>query len=158
MNTHSISGLSARTYLICTSVATMLLFAAVGSASGQEKPRTGPQTYELRCRGGGLAFKDAPAGPDQRGRIVNVTIDFMAGTQPSGSKKPTNLQSGQCSWVDRGFRKGEPTQIRLQKPGRDFAGMQELLSTSDRYWTFQVYNTNNGYLQSTRDSEWVPYK
>jgi len=143
---------------MCTIVATMLLFAAVNPAAGQEAQPTGPQTYELRCRGGGLAFKDEPAGPDQRGRIVKVTIDFLAGTQPSGGKKPTNLQSGQCSWVDRGFRKGEPTQIRLQKPGRDFAKMQELLATSDRYWTFQVYNTNNGYLQSRRDMEWVPYK
>jgi len=135
---------------------TILFLATANSPFGQERPPTGPQTYELRCRGGGLAFKDAPAGPGAGGRVVKVTIDFSAGTQPSGSRKPTNLNSGQCSWVDRGFSKGEPTQIRLQKPGRDFAIMQETLARSDRYWTFQVYNTNNGYLQATRDMEWVP--
>jgi hypothetical protein len=156
MNKHSINRISARPYVLYVLAVTILFLASVSSPFGQERPPSGPQTYELRCRGGGLAFKDEPAGPGALGRSVKVTINFMAGAQPSGSRKPTNLNSGQCSWVDRGFRKGEPTQIRLQKPGRDFANMQETLARSDRYWTFQVYNAGNGYLQSTRDMEWVP--
>ena len=156
MKKNSISRISARPYTLCT-VAVMILFlASVSSAFVQERPATGPQTFELRCRGGGLAFNDAPAPAGPAGRMAKVTIDFVAGTQPSGSRLPTNLKSGQCSWVDRGLRRGEPTQIRLQMPIRDYAKMQETLAASDRYWTFQVYNTNSGYLQATRHLEWTP--
>ena len=45
-------------------------------------------------------------------QMMNMTVDFAAGTQGSGAYK--TLSPGQCSWVDRGFRNGEPTQIRLE--------------------------------------------
>jgi hypothetical protein len=91
------------------------------------------------------------------------------------------LRPGQCSWVDRGFRKGEPTQIRLeivyfaqQQQARhgspvdhsptaaevypDAQNMPQYLSNSDRYWSFWVYNTNNNYLQATNQRYFKPLK
>lgn len=130
------------------------------------------QSYELRCRGGGLKFNSTVGRTSSSGeQMMNVTIDFAPGTQGAGTRKP-NLNPGQCSWIDRGFRQGEPPQIRLemvsfaqQAQARhgspvdrsptaaerypDAQNVPQYLSNSDRYWTFWVYNTNNGYLQAT---------
>ena len=130
------------------------------------------QSYELRCRGGNLKFNSTPGNTSSSGeQMMNMTIDFAVGTQGAGTGKP-NLNPGQCSWIDRGFRPGEPPQIRLEMVS--FAQQQQVLhgspvdrsataaerypdaqnvprylSSSDHYWTFWVYNTRNGYLQST---------
>jgi len=137
------------------------------------------QSYELRCRGGGLKFNSTPGRTASSGeQMMNVTVDFAAGTQGAGSRKP-NLNPGQCSWIDRGFRQGEPAQIRLemvsfaqQQQARhgspvdrsstaaerypDAQNVPQYLSSSDHYWTFWVYNTNNGYLQATGNKYFKP--
>jgi len=131
------------------------------------------QSYELRCRGGGsMKFNSTPGSTSSSGeQMTNVTIDFAVGTQGAGTGKP-NLNPGQCSWIDRGFRPGEPPQIRLEivsfaqqqqalhgspvdrtptaaERFPDAQNVPQYLSSSDHYWTFWVYNTANGYLQST---------
>jgi hypothetical protein len=112
--------------------------------------------------------------------MMNVTIDFAAGTQGAGARTPI-LTPGQCSWVDRGFRPGEPTQIRLEivsfaqqqqalhgspvdrtptaaERYPDAQNVPQYLSSSDHYWSFWVYNTGNGYLQSTSQKYFKPLK
>ena len=131
------------------------------------------QSYELRCRGGGsMKFNSTPGSTSSSGeQMTNVTIDFAVGTQGAGTGKP-NLNPGQCSWIDRGFRPGEPPQIHLeivsfgqQAEARhgspvdrsptaaerypDAQNVPQYLSSSDHYWTFWVYNTGQRYLQST---------
>ena len=131
------------------------------------------QSYELRCRGGGsMKFNSTPGSTSSSGeQMTNVTIDFAVGTQGAGTGKP-NLNPGQCSWIDRGFRPGEPPQIHLeivsfgqQAEARhgspvdrsptaaerlpDAQNLPQYLSSSDHYWTFWVYNTGQRYLQST---------
>jgi hypothetical protein len=131
------------------------------------------QSYELRCRGGGsMKFNSTPGSTSSSGeQMMNVTIDFAVGTQGAGTGKP-NLNPGQCSWIDRGFRPGEPPQIHLeivsfgqQAEARhgspvdrsptaaerypDAQNVPQYLSSSDHYWTFWVHNTGQRYLQST---------
>ena len=130
------------------------------------------QSYELRCRGGGLKFNSTPGRTASSGeQMMNMTIDFAAGTQGASARTPI-LTPGQCSWVDRGFRPGEPTQIRLEivsfaqqqqalhgspvdrtptaaERYPDAQNVPQYLSSSDHYWTFWVYNTGQRYLQST---------
>jgi hypothetical protein len=130
------------------------------------------QSYELRCRGGNLKFNSTPGNTSSSGeQMMNMTIDFAVGTQAAGTGKP-NLNPGQCSWIDRGFRPGEPPQIHLeivsfgqQAEARhgspvdrsptaaerypDAQNVPQYLSSSDHYWTFWVYNTGQRYLQST---------
>ena len=131
------------------------------------------QSYELRCRGGGsMKFNSTPGNTSSSGeQMMNMTIDFAVGTQGAGTGKP-NLNPGQCSWIDRGFRPGEPPQIHLeivsfgqQAEARhgtpvdrsptaaerypDAQNVPQYLSSSDHYWTFWVYNTGQRYLQST---------
>ena len=162
-----------------------VIFAAAGptSSSGEtfDPTMSMQQSYELRCRGGGLKFNSTAGSTSSSGeQMMNMTVDFAAGAQAAGGRGE-NLRPGQCSWVDRGFRKGEPTQIRLeivyfaqQQQARhgspvdhsptaaevypDAQNMPQYLSNSDRYWSFWVYNTANGYLQSTRQKYFKPLK
>jgi hypothetical protein len=91
---------------------TLSLLAVVLAAFDPSMPMQ--QSYELRCRGGGLKFNSTSGRSLASGeQMMDVTIDFIAGTQGAGIRKP-NLNPGQCSWIDRGFRQGEPTQIRLE--------------------------------------------
>ncbi len=95
-------------------------------------------TYPLECRGADtLKFiEDGP--PDSR----RVGFTFSPGTQPA--KK--GLLPGQCSWLDRAMRAGEPT--RLTQPIEGATGWTKELSSSNSYWTFNVYNAG-AQLQAT---------
>ena len=139
------------------------------------------QSYELRCRGGGLKFNSTPGATSSSGeQMMNMTVDFIAGAQAAGGRGE-NLKPGQCSWVDRGFRNGEPPHIRLEIVGfgqqqqarhgsavdrsptaaesyPDAQNVPQYLSSADRYWSFWVYATTNGYLQSTRQRYFKPLK
>ncbi len=142
-------------------------------------PMTMQQGYELRCRGGGLRFNSAPGRSLPTGeQMTNLTVDFVAGTQAAGGRAE-NLKPGQCSWVDRGFRQGEPSQIRLEivyfaqqkqtlhgspvdrsptaaERYPDAQNVPQYLSSANRYWSFWVNNTNNGYLQATGQRYFKP--
>ncbi len=139
------------------------------------------QAYELRCRGGGLRFNSSPGRSLPTGeQMMNVTVGFIAGTQAAGGRAE-NLKPGQCSWVDRGFRQGEPSQIRVeivyfaqQQQARhgslvdrsptaaehypDAQNIPQYLSDANHYWSFWVYNTNNGYLQATGQRYFKPLR
>jgi len=139
------------------------------------------QSYELRCRGGALKFRSSPGSTSSSGeQMMNMTVNFAAGTQGAGARTPI-LTPGQCSWVDRGFRPGEPTEIRLEmvyfaqqqqalhgspvdrtptaaERYPDAQNVPQYLSSSDHYWSFWVYNTSNGYLQSTTHRYFKPLK
>ena len=139
------------------------------------------QSYELRCRGGALKFSSSPGSTSSSGeQMMNMTVNFAAGTQGAGARTPI-LTPGQCSWVDRGFRPGEPTEIRLEmvyfaqqqqalhgspvdrtptaaERYPDAQNVPQYLSSSDHYWSFWVYNTGNGYLQSTTHRYFKPLK
>ena len=139
------------------------------------------QSYELRCRGGALKFSSSPGSTSSSGeQMMNMTVNFAAGTQGAGARTPI-LTPGQCSWVDRGFRPGEPTEIRLEmvyfaqqqqalhgspvdrtptaaERYPDAQNVPQYLSSSDHYWSFWVYNTSNGYLQSTSHRFFKPLK
>ena len=112
---------------------TLSLFAVVLAATERSSSKAEAfdpmqQSYELRCRGGALKFNSTPGRTSSSGeQMMNMTIDFAAGTQGASARTPI-LTPGQCSWVDRGFRPGEPTQIRLEIVS--FAQQQQALHGS----------------------------
>jgi hypothetical protein len=60
--------------------------------------------FPLVCRGGnGLTFDIT----ERNGPGAMVRMRFRPGTGPSSE----GLETGQCTWVDRGFQQGEPHQI-----------------------------------------------
>jgi len=77
------------------------------------------QTYEMRCRGGRFLSLTTPhTNPwaiDATGKtVVVMTLKFAGGAQQAKiGSDGTRLNPGQCSWVDRDLRAGEPTEIRF---------------------------------------------
>lgn len=69
------------------------------------KADAAPQTYALKCRGGGnLSFLLNIAG---KFRFGFVKAPVAAG--PSGS----NLKAGECAWVDRAIGAAEPGAVEI---------------------------------------------
>ena len=138
-----------------------ILAAAAVGASAQ-------QYYEIRCRGGGLTISSSQGEYLPSGQRMHVTVKFKAGpTRQRIGPDGTRLNVGQCSWVDRDLRTGEPTEIRVDmfehNPDRrlypgvsddalaelvpDVYAMTRYLASADHFWRFFVYNTGKGYLQ-----------
>ncbi len=100
---------------------------------------TAQQSYPLVCRGSSsanISFK-----PERR-----LVLKFIKGIGPADS----GLSAGQCSWVDRGMRAGEPDLLIQQVPeGADeqpeYKWASELRD-ADTYWTFDVYSDGKGQL------------
>ena len=158
-------------YIKCLVVGSMVAVMAVGSPA--------QQTYEMRCRGGaGLSVKSSPGDYTPKGRTAHLTLKFSGGpTRQKIGPDGTRLNVGQCSWVDRDLRRGEPTEIRLDmlefNPDRqiypssvlddtlaeiapDAYLLPRYLWSTDHFWSFWVYNTGKGYLQATRSGAFKP--
>ena len=140
-----------------------------------------PQYYELRCRGGVTYQTDStyhlpvPQKLDffitegrtvTNQRMMNMLMNFIAGAErvaPTGS----NLKVAQCSWLDRGFRPEEPTQLRQEiayfgqlkqlqsnmpidksptaaERYPDSMNVPEYLKDPNHYWSFLVRIVHNG--------------
>ena len=96
-------------------------------------------TYPLVCRGTeALKIMDFDGPVPFRW----VGFNFIPGTKPAND----GLLPGQCSWLDRGMRPGEPA--RLAQPIEYTQVWNKELNSSDSYWTFNVYNAG-GQLQAT---------
>jgi len=100
-----------------------------------------PDTYPLECRGiDTLKVRDVDGLPVG---FRWIAFDFIPGTGPAKN----GLLPGQCSWLDRGMRPGEPA--RLAQPIEGAVAWIKDLNSPDSYWTFDVYNAG-GQLQATR--------
>ncbi len=131
--------------------------------SGSEAART-PESYPLVCRGGPSVGRGSVS---VSGKGNNIAFYFTRGTKPARE----GLAPGECSWVDRGMHADEPDMLsqhveedtvfsEIMKIGRtplspkstwlppENRWYEELLS-SDKYWTFQVYNNGLGQLIAT---------
>lgn len=97
-----------------------------------------PPTYPLACVGGG--GMRAIATPDG---FVRVTF---APAAQGGSAAPP--RAGECAWLDRGFRPGEPQMLVY---GSGAQSSQDLVSAANRGESFQVhaYNNNQGAMVVT---------
>jgi len=158
-----------------------------------------PQYYELRCRGGVTYDSDTTYGIPAtqklnffftegrtvtNERMMNMFVNFTPGTQVVNTTG-SNLEEGQCSWLDRGFRPGEPTQLRQeivyfgqlkQLQGKlpidnlptaaerfpDSANVPEYLKDPKHYWSFFVRIMHNGGIwggdvfEAVRSRYWKP--
>jgi hypothetical protein len=104
-----------------------------------KKAYTPPDTYPLECRGTeALKIMDFDGPVPFRW----VGFNFIPGTGPARN----GLKAGQCSWLDRGMRAGEPA--RLAQPIEYTMVWNKELNSSDSYWTFNVYNAGD-QLQAT---------
>jgi hypothetical protein len=77
---------------------------------------------------------------------VKLIIEF----RPGSRKAAAGLGQGQGSWLDRGMRAGEPTRLEYVVDETEAQRIREFLRTSASYYTFECFNTGNGYLQVTK--------
>jgi hypothetical protein len=100
-----------------------------------------PPDYPIRCRGArGMASTDGK----------NLIVDFKKGDRPA-----TQLQPGQCSWLDRGLRLNEPTRITDTRPTADEAHKTAANINAGTTWTFWVTNTGTS-LKATASAKGTP--
>ena len=108
--------------------ATMILAIVPADAS--------PRSSQLICKGGGAMVATIKSN-------ATISLRFSPGSEPGVA------QAGQCTWVDRGFRAGEPNVLSL---AGDRDGTTYLLNgmlSGDRFYV-HAYNDNNGRMVVTR--------
>jgi len=105
-------------------------------------PAAAQVSYPLVCRGGGAMLASVAANG-------GLSLQFAAGTMGIGLGTSTPTP-GECRWLDRAFRAGEPTRLAL--PSGNPGNAQYLIDAMLRGETFyaHVYNDGAGNMRITR--------
>ena len=185
-------GIAAAPYTTAQGIRQTTSNVSKAKTSSKVEKNAEPQYYELRCRGGGalvsggqgfpyvqqLQFQilEGRTNPATNQRMMRMLVNFVPGTErvsPTGS----NLQLGQCSWLDRGFRPEEPTLIQQEiiygrlpignpptaaerLPGS--ANVPEYLKDPNHFWSFFVRyapppgELQKGYFEAVSSHYWKP--
>lgn len=103
-------------------------------------PAAAQTAYPLVCRGGGAmmgSFNSAGA----------LSLNFVPGTAAASAGTPS---AGECRWLDRAFRAGEPGRLALAHGSP--ANALSLIGAAMRGETFyaHVYNDGAGNMRVTR--------
>src|SRR6266851_3415866 len=132
-----------RTFLSAL-IAVGMVAAIVQVWSGSEAARM-QQSYALVCRGS--ANLEIGIAPNEG----NIGFVFTRGAKPASQ----GLVPGECSWEDRGVRAEEPNRLsqHVEPNSPSLRGnlapenrWYEELHSPDKYWTFQVYNNEQGQM------------
>ena len=109
-------------------------------------PEPQPPSYEFRLRGGFSSEQILQKEGSSREFSRLVIVSFKLGDSPAAQ----GLLPGQGSWLDRGMRPSEPIRIEGDVP-RELASQvaASLVQDPNAYWSFWIYNTNQGYFQIT---------
>lgn len=138
-------------------------------------------TYQLLCRGigGGMSFRQggsvrSPTGED----IVTLQLTFKKSGSAAGPQA-AGLSPGQCSWVDRPINSREPFKVRFEIRANaqlrqvlngsavdrsptaaerypDATSIPEYLKDQNHYYSFRVYNSNDGWFIATGSKYFKP--
>ena len=139
-----------------------------------------PQSLELRCRGGaGLQFQAVGSRTHTTGAaMTTMELAFSPNLQGGGP-----LQPGECEFVQRTFyldevgQVREPLKVRFETPANaqlkqtqsgsgvdrsstraerfpDAISIPEYLNNPDRFWSFQVANSGQGYFLASAHGYW----
>src|SRR6266849_5261890 len=124
--------------LIGVSVVAMIFIFSVSEAAP-------PESYPLVCRGA-ATFETNPGPVLWPGcPVIDQSICKYAGFTFRPGSKPARdgLAPGECSWLDRGMRAGEPNRVvqRIEPVAgvEKYAWIKDLHSP-DSYWIFNVYS------------------
>ena len=181
--TMAMLGIAAATYTTAQVVNQSTSVSKTKISSSVEK-NAESQYFELRCRGGVTYYRGntdnipveqkldffitegRPTREATNVRMMNMQVNFARGMEAVDTTG-SNLEEGQCAWLDRGLRPGEPSQLRQeivyfgqlkQLQGKmpidnsptaaerfpDSANVPEYLKDPDHYWSFFVRIVPNG--------------
>jgi hypothetical protein len=96
-----------------------------------------PPDFPLWCHG-------KPGMASTSGR--NLIIDFV----PASGAASRELRPGQCSWLDRALRPGEPTRVVDERPSAGEARNIAMHINGGEVWTFWVFNAGQ-FLRASAD-------
>ncbi len=96
-------------------------------------------SYTLICKSGGDMVAEVRAG-------AQVKIEFQGGTDAASNTPPS---PGQCSWLDRGFRQGEPTVLAVAGDAAHATYLVDALIRGETFYA-HVYNDGQGSMKVTR--------
>ncbi len=118
------------------SLAAAATVAAIGAASLPQAAHAEPHSYLLMCNGGGNMRA-------MIGASGTIQLDFAAG-RAAGAPG-----AGECTWVDRAFRPGEPTVLAMRhnRSGAEYL-MRGMLD--DGRFFVHAYNDRSGHMIVTR--------
>lgn len=116
----------------CAVAALMGVGAVAGEASAQ-------QSYPIVCHGGGaMQFVADVTGSSE--------LRFQPGTQGASAARPGR---GECAWLDRGWRSGEPTVLAVSSNADWSRYLFNGMVTDDVFYA-HVYNDGAGRMIVTR--------
>lgn len=103
-------------------------------------PAAAQTAYPLVCRGGGAMMGSFTAAG-------GLSLNFLPGTGAASAGAPS---AGECRWLDRAFRPGEPGRLAL--PSGSPANAAAIIGAALRGETFyaHVYNDGTGNMRVTR--------
>ncbi len=108
--------------------ATLLAVASATLAHAQK-------SYPVVCNGGGNMLAEVSAGN-------TVRVRFDPGRQGAGSNPP---EAGECAWLDRGFRSGEPNILMVQGNGRHADYIIDAVRKGEAFYA-HIYNNRRGAM------------
>jgi len=111
------------------------LTAVVLVAAASAVPATAQKSYPVVCKGGGNMMAEVSAGN-------TVRVRFDPGRQGAGSNPPG---AGQCAWLDRGFRSGEPNILLVQGNGRHADYVIDAVRKGETFYA-HIYNNRRGAM------------
>ncbi len=127
---------------------------ATGMSFSTSTPSQAARDYVMTCRAGG--GMQAIAGQRVSSREAFVSITFRGGSAGAAVRPP---RPGECTWIDRGFRRGEPTKLVYKENGSwvqsvcstnrcntrtNSRSIQTLVSSVKNGRSFQVHAHNDG--------------
>ncbi|PER84888.1 hypothetical protein CN498_23390 [Bacillus thuringiensis] len=101
------------------------------------------ETFPLLCRGGNSLRFHSHQG-DTQGTFNILGLFFKKGTRPISQ----GLASGECCWFDRAMSDNEPDILQQDVPANITSAPWFIdLKSPEKYWTFHVFNTNQGVFK-----------
>ena len=118
------------------SIATAAAITAFGAAALPQSASAEPHSYLLICNGGG-------AMRAMLGASGSIQLDFDAG------RVAGDPRAGECTWVDRGFRPGEPTVLAMRNDRNAAEYMLRGMLDGGRFFV-HAYNDGGSRMRVTR--------
>lgn len=104
-------------------------------AAASTVPAAAQKSYPVVCKAGGNMMAEVSAGN-------TVRVRFDPGRQGAGSNPPN---AGECAWLDRGFRSGEPNILLIQGNGRHADYVLDAVRKGDTFYA-HVHNNRRGAM------------
>lgn len=115
-------------------LAATALFALAGVSGAHAQ-----KSYPVVCNGGGNMMAEVSAGN-------TVRVRFDAGKEAASSSPPAE---GECRWLDRAFRSGEPNILLVRGNGKHADYIIDSVRKGETFYA-HIYNTGRGTMMVER--------